>query len=1091
MRRRLLAAASVAAFISVPALAEEEIDGERSTQVRTSEIGDDVVITSSGRVTLNNPGPAVVVDSDDTLTTNSGSQINIDGVDGAVGIQALGGVESAIAHGGSIRLGEADSDDAAPAINEPLDSYTEERGKTGILIGEVGADGGTLPGQSPFSGDVEVSSGGAVSVIGQDSYGIRTVTAVDGDVASRGVVSVTGENSRGISIEGDVSGDVTLGGSMTVVSPGGSSAVVEGDVGGALRITGVANARGFRISDRVSQAVFEALKENETGDDGNGIPEDGRLADSTVIIRGSIVDGLFVAGARDTQGNGQIVQAGSAPALEIRPGENASGDMVIGEVRYQTQPVDEDGDIDEDADPVEVERGYALVNDGAIDASGIFDGIDSTAILIAGRDAGGQINAVILEAGGMQNTGTVRAQSYDGNATAVRVGQAVQMDTLANAGTIEASGTLGYEEDGFSDDRHGSATATAIALEAGSDVRAIANDGAINALIVGGGERATAILVESDSLEAITNTRTIAATVTGRNPDFEGEVERIAVDARAMTSGLTIHQRLAEVGEDETAPTPAIVGDIYFGSGDDELRIEAGSLTGDVSFGDGEDVFVLRDAVFTGAIDSGDGRLSVEVADAQLRLGGNQTTEITRADIGEGGILDLVLNNQAYDGPVIRASDEISFAEGADLFISLSELVGAGREFDILAAGSLVIENEETVLTASDAPFLYNAEISRSESDENALVLTLNRKSAQELGLGEGRSAAYEATLAAFDNLESLGAAIAAIRTQEDFFRAYDSLLPEYAASAIQFAMANNDAAAGALSERLRNARMAPDELAGIWIQEFGYYADRSGNAFGPGYRGQGFGLAVGIDRPVGPLYAVGLSFVGSASEVDTVGVDHEPMVALSGQLGTYAAMDAGGFDASVALGLGVDRYESERRIAIGDFAAVNTADWTGWHASASAQIGRDFGFGRWIVRPEASVTYLTLFEGAYNETADNSDNGDLALWVDSRTSTAFTGGVTATVARRFGSDRSWWSPSVRVGYRSDFGSNGTETTARFGEEGNPFTLRSNTLPGSGALLGLGLTAGSDYTTFTFAYDADVRDEFIRHVARLVLRMTF
>jgi uncharacterized protein YhjY with autotransporter beta-barrel domain len=195
------------------------------------------------------------------------------------------------------------------------------------------------------------------------------------------------------------------------------------------------------------------------------------------------------------------------------------------------------------------------------------------------------------------------------------------------------------------------------------------------------------------------------------------------------------------------------------------------------------------------------------------------------------------------------------------------------------------------------------------------------------------------------------------------------------------------------------------------------------------------------------------------------------------------------------AHGVAAEAYsgevESERRIAIGDFAAVNTAEWTGWHASASAQVGRDFGFGRWIVRPEASLTYLTLFESAYNETADNSDNGDLALWVDSRTSTAFTGGVTTTIARRFGTDRSWWSPSVRVGYRSDFGTSATETTARFGEEGNPFTLRSNTLPGSGALLGLGLTAGSEYTTFTFAYDADVRDEFVRHVARLVLRMTF
>jgi hypothetical protein len=1093
MRRRLLAAASVAAFISAPALAEEEIDDERSTQVRTSAIGDDVVITSSGRVTLENAGPAVVVDSDNDLTTNAGSLVTIDGVDGAVGIQALGGVESAIAHGGAVRLRREDEDDfEAPAIDTPIDSFAEERDKTGILIGEVDADGAPLAGQAAFTGDVDITGSGSIAVIGQDSYGLRTVTAVDGDVTHRGSISVIGENSRGISIEDSVAGDVVIGGSVGVTSPGGSALVVDGDVGGALRIGGTLNARGFRISERVSRAIFDILKENEIGEDGNGIPEDGRLSDSVVAIRGSVVDGVFIAGQRDRQGNGQIVQAGSAAAIEIRPGESATGDVVLGEVRYFRDVLDEDGEVDEDADPELVERGYAFVNDGSVAAAGVFDGVDATAVLIAGRDVNGDIHAVILQGEGLENTGAIRAAAHDAQATALHVGEAVQADTIANRGAIDAQGLLGFEDDGFSDDAHGEARAVAIRLDAGAQVGAIDNSGSIEARISGGGEGATAILVDSDSLETILNTGLIRANVASRAEGFDGDIETIAVDARSMTTGLLIHQRLAETDdEDETPPAPVMVGDIRFGSGDDELRIEAGSLTGDVYFSDGEDVFVLRDATFTGAIDSGDGRLSITVENADLRLGGNQITEITRAELGEGAILDLVLNNQAYDGPIIRASDEISFAEGSDLFISLSELVGTGREFDILAAGSLVIENEETVLTATDAPFLYNAEISRSEDDENALVLTLNRKSAEQLGLGEGRSAAYEATLAAFDNLESLGAAIAAIRTQEDFFRAYDSLLPEYAASAIQFAMANNDAAAGALSERLRNARMAPDELAGIWIQEFGYYADRSGSAFGPGYRGQGFGLAMGIDRPLGPLYAVGLSLVGSASEVDTVGVGHEPMVALSGQLGTYAAMDMGGFDGSISLGVGVDRYESERRIAIGDFAAVNTAEWTGWHASASAQVGRDFGFGRWIVRPEASLTYLTLFEGAYNETADNSDNSDLALWVDSRTSTAFTGGVTATIARRFGSDRSWWSPSLRVGYRSDFGTSATETTARFGEEGNPFTLRSNTLPGSGALLGLGLTAGSDYTTFTFAYDADVRDEFVRHVARLVLRMTF
>ena len=65
------------------------------------------------------------------------------------------------------------------------------------------------------------------------------------------------------------------------------------------------------------------------------------------------------------------------------------------------------------------------------------------------------------------------------------------------------------------------------------------------------------------------------------------------------------------------------------------------------------------------------------------------------------------------------------------------------------------------------------------------------------------------------------------------------------------------------------------------------------------------------------------------------------------------------------------------------------------------------------------------------------------------------------------------------------------ETTARFGQDGQLFTLRGADMPGSGALVGLGLSAGSNYSTFTFAYDADVREDFVRHVARLIIRLTF
>jgi uncharacterized protein with beta-barrel porin domain len=230
---------------------------------------------------------------------------------------------------------------------------------------------------------------------------------------------------------------------------------------------------------------------------------------------------------------------------------------------------------------------------------------------------------------------------------------------------------------------------------------------------------------------------------------------------------------------------------------------------------------------------------------------------------------------------------------------------------------------------------------------------------------------------------------------------------------------------------------------------------------------------------------------VGSASEVEEIDGFDDPMVALSGQFGGYAAIDLGGVDVSGSVGIGYDYFETERNIIVDSFSTTNTAEWSGWHISAAAQAGRDFGMGAWTVRPEASLTWLSLFESGYTEQNEDDALAALALIVDDRETSVLNASASVAIARRFGTDVSWWAPSIRVGYRGELIGDGTDTVARFGETGSPFPLQSESLPGSGILAGFGLSAGSQYTTFTFAYDADVRDEFVRHVARLVVRLTF
>ncbi|XBQ15565.1 MAG: autotransporter domain-containing protein [Oceanicaulis sp.] len=1119
MRRSLLAAASIAAIATSTSWAQEEtIDTEVTDPVDTATIDDgqpaNIVISGSGRVRLTGgTGPAVRVNSDNTLEIASGAQIEIrdtdaDGnevnVDGAVGVQVDPGVTTDLDLNGLVSLGDSyspeddetddladrDEDGDLDPDGEPDGPFAQDQNKTGLLIGAVDGNFDAVPGQAAVTGDVNQGTSGRIEVAGQNSYGVRVAAPLDGDLLLNGTITMRGEDSAAVSIENNITGDVQIR-QIGATTPRGVGARIGGDVGGGLRLTGTVEVSGYRVRSRVFEEVFQILDpdNNDGGDDIN--------SRAAVIIAGSIEDGVFVASTANVthlSGGGAAIEIGGDSQIEI-------GETVLPDDFDQAR-------TDDDSDPTAL--GYSVVNEGNVNASGIFDGRDSTAFLIGGFDESNNLRVVVLNAGGMLNTGAIEAVAFDGTATALHLGGGVQAGTggsleLRNTGRISATTRLGYDEDGFGDDdpatlanesRLGSGRAFGLVLDENSEISRLLNDqGQILAFVIGGAESGTAIKVSTESLQTLENTGLISASLSNLEAPYTADqISLVAIDASTRTTGLHVLQERALDDQGEPVDNDvAIRGDVLFGSGDDRLELLAGELIGDVSFGEGADQLIINGASLRGAVSDDDVTvdLVIDVTDGTLALTNTETLEVTEANFNAGGVLELEVSSAAQ-AQFLTSSGAINFNSGSDLSVSLANLIPETEtEVEILSAGGGLNLADADTLDATEAPFLYQASLARSDTDPDTLVLTLRRKTADELGLDASRAAAYDEAFSAFQAVNSLSSAMAAIRTQEAFFAGYNQLLPEYATSALQFALAANDAGAGALSVRLRNARMAPDELAGVWAQEFAYFADRAGGAFGPGYRGQGVGLAIGLDRPVGPFYAVGVSLLGAASEVESVEGFDEPMVALSGQLGTYAGLDLGGVDISGALSLGYDYFESERNILIGDFASINTAEWNGWHVSASAQAGRDFVWNNWVLRPEASLTYLSLFESGYTESVEDNANAPLALIVDDRQSAALLGAATFTLSRRFGTDISWWAPSLSVGYRGDFLNDENETTAQFGETGSPFTLRSTSIASSGALIGFGLSAGSNYSTFTFAYDADVRDDFVRHVARLVIRLTF
>lgn len=1062
MRRRFLFASALATLtVSAPAaFADREITEEITTPIATSTAGDgggpdNIIISNTGRVVLSTPGTAVTLDSDNTVTQDGRILVETDD-DGGVGVHIQGGNTGAFTSNNSIVVGDVTTPEDTDEDNIVDGPLAVGSGRIAVLV----------DGTEVFTGDILFNSGSSITVRGDDSAGIRVLTGIDGDLIYNGRLDITGDDSTGIEVLGDVSGDLGIGGVITSLGDNNNAVVVAGDVGGRITIDGDVRNSGYRFPSRPPEDFVEQVL---------GDPDDVGYSGAAVLVHGSSAGGLLITGPAEDSPNeaaSSINSAGPGAALDILA--NATyGDIVLGEVVIEA--VADDPDTEEDETRAAIPLGYSLVNRGAIGGRGELDGVEPIGVSIGGSDG---FTATLTN--GFLNAGRITAVGYSSLATpavsqALYLGEGAILPVFTNQGIVSA---LSNGRDGVS---------RSINIASGAFLPTLVNEGTISATSIDGG-RAIAIEDASGTLTFIENSGIISA---GRTAPSEGsddtDISTIAIDVSGSSAGVLVRQYRRENSPDDFFPS--ITGEFRFGSGDDELRIESGTVTGDMSFGDGADQLnISGGSTVSGVLSDSDGDLVVNVTDSTLSLGSGTNTTLREATFGDGSTLIFEIDDDSGEVAQLVATGEVRFEAGSRVSAALSNLIGEGAEFAVLRADQLTIAESIETLQDTTAPYLYEADLSLDPVDSNIMLLTLRRRNAEELGMNRNQAAAYGATLAAWNANDELGAAIAGLLTESEFFDAYDQLLPEYAASAIQFAQAANDSATGALASRLEAVRQSPEDTGGLWLQEFGYFADRAGTSFGPGYRGHGIGAAVGFDRPFGPFYAVGVNIIGAASEIsEAEGVD-DPMSAMFGQIGVYAGAEFGGFNLDLYGGVGIDSFEHNRRVLIGSFDTAPVAEWDGFHYTASMRIGRDIQMERLFVRPSFSVDYLSLHESEYTETGGGTG---VDLFVDERDSSSFTGTAMLAFGTRFERDNSWWAPQMRIGYRSEFSSSELETYARFAGLDDEFLLRSDTMPGSGFIFGLGVGGGSGYSTFSLDYDADVRDDFIRHTARLVMRLVF
>ncbi len=641
------------------------------------------------------------------------------------------------------------------------------------------------------------------------------------------------------------------------------------------------------------------------------------------------------------------------------------------------------------------------------------------------------------------------------------------------------------------------------------------------------------------------------------DPDPEtGLAERtgqaIAVDLRGVNDGTGVtftqdyrplfdengEQLVADFDGDgapdfDDIPEPTIIGDIFFGDAADTFDLLAGTVFGDIDFGLGADTFAvigrpeldLDDRPeFVGRIADADGDLVLIVENAVL-----EATNANAADPIQLSSLDF------RDGAQVRVSVEFSdsdvetnatrftvsgaaqIASGAQITPEFSGLTRQSQAV-IIEAGSLVDENGQplssddvTALLGADAPFIYNVALTMEDGQTITLDATL--RTAEELGLNANQAAIFDPIISAAIADEEVGVALANLgdsdpaEAQAVFLSAYNQLLPDFSRASLELSVAAVDGAFGAVANRLSALRGDQGALGGVWAQEYFVYLDRSASVNNPGFRGQGFAVAAGLDRPIGPFYAAGLSFSFGASEFEEHTTFDDETTLTTFQLGAYASGRRGPFIADFYGGVGLNNFESSRNITFGNVGTAildrqATADWNSYFTNATARLGAEFDMGWGImVTPLLSGTYLFIEEEGYKE----EGAGTLNFAVDPRTLQAGSASAVLSLGRRFGRNRStWWAPQVRFGYREELDFDTPETLVRFvsddgapvldSETGLPLdavTLRAAELPESSGVLGFTFAAGTDYSSFALDVDADVRDGFGRYTSRFTFRFLF
>ena len=1071
MRKLLLSAAAGAPLLLLaagPALADTTV-GSTTSPVNTSTVNngqpDNIVISSGSTVNVSGP-VAVTMDSSNGIT-NSGT-ISISNQDNSTTVQLNGNLTGSLSNNGTI------------ANNETY-TRTDTNGD-GVLDGNWAQGTNRIAvhlSNGVLVGTITNAVGATISVQGNESYAIKLDGQLQGDLIQSGTVSAVGNDSYGIYEGGGITGKVMITGAVTANGGTGSSntgavgASFQGAVGGSLSIYSNISSTGFSTTVRSPDPTVVSKMD----------PSDFQISGPALQIGADVKGGVFIGApptgtvSTDTttdadgdgiidsvEGTGSVTTYGSAPAIQI-----GSGTQNVHLSPYGTGAT-----------------GYGLIIEGAVTGSGVFDGNAGNAIVIGG--SGG--HTVTIDGIHVASSSAVSAQGYADGATGIHLLGGATVSTLLNDGSIGASATTSNADQ-----------STAIQLDAGSSLASLTNNGTITATVTGDYGNASAIVDKSGTLSTIINTNTINASTAPSGATDVPTGKTVAIDLSANTTGVTLTQSpyvapttsTTTTTTTTTTITPKITGDIYLGSGDDTVALNAGTVTGALDFGQGDGSLTINGATYTGKLlaTGSTGSLAISVNNGTLEDDSPTALKLSSLNVGSTGQLtvsvDPANNNAATQFNVTGPAVLLDGAKLNVKLLSLMSLNSVNQTFTIISsAGGLTVGNSAS-LTAS-TPYLFVAQFTPNTSN-GTVTLDLRRRLASEASLNQAETAAWDPV---YTNLGLNSGIERAFLSQTDaagYRSMLNQVLPDYAGGvfrALSWASEQQGIAAG--DPPLGEDQSGPTRA---WTQEIVLDESKKIGQTEP-YDIVGVGVVAGLES-VGPKgSALGMKIGFTTADIKNTSAPGDNLLGVS-QIngGVYWRGGVGPLRADAQLGAGFIWVDDRREFLFSDDEGVvhQTArsNWSGYSLSARAGLQYTATMGAFFLEPQAHVDYFRLHQAGYSETGGGTG---FDMQVGPRNGDIFTVTGSVIAGMTFGTTGFRWRPQIEVGYRDVLAGNAGSTTTEFIGGSDPFTLAAETVKLNSAIGRVGLRLYSDYLDVLLdagaAYNKDYTDIDVHLTARTV-----